>query len=196
MNINAIIKRTINIIVKPAEEWKVIEQENTNKTAALTGYALPYIIVVAIASFIGSLLFHPFYFSITYSAISTIFAFAIPFVGILISAIIINALAPSFGSIKNIDNAFKLVIYSYTASFIASIVTGLLPILFFVGIAGLYSFYILFLGFTPMMKTPDDKKVGYFIVSILIMLGVYAALAFTLSLISATLFVSGATMMF
>lgn len=192
MDINAIIKRTVNIIIKPAEEWKVIEQENANKNTALFGYALPYIIVVSIATLIGCLIFNSFYFSMPYTIISTIFAFIIPFAGIIISAIIINSIAPGFGSTKNIDNAFKLVIYSYTATFIITMVTGLLPVLFFVSIAGGYSFFIMFFGLTPMMKTPEDKKVGYFIVSILIMLGVYTTLTFTLGLISTGLFFGGA----
>ncbi len=191
MDINAIIKRSINIIVKPAEEWKVIEQENANKNTALFGYALPYIILVSIAALIGCLIFNSFFYSMTYTVITTLFAFIIPFAGIIISAIIINAIAPSFGSTKNIDNAFKLVIYSYTATFIVSIATGLLPVLFFVSVAAGYSFYIMFFGITPMMKTPDDKKVSYFIVSILIMLGVYSTLTFTLGLISAGLLFSG-----
>ncbi|OFX37328.1 MAG: hypothetical protein A2X08_02225 [Bacteroidetes bacterium GWA2_32_17] len=191
MDINAIIKRTINIIVKPQDEWKVIEQENANKNTAIFGYALPYIIVVSVATLIGCLIFNSLYYSMPYTIVSTIFAFIIPFAGIIISAIIVNSLAPAFGSTKNIDNAFKLVIYSYTATFIATIITGLLPVLFFVSIAGGYSFFIMFFGLTPMMKTPEDKKVSYFIVSILIMLGVYATLTFTLGLISAGLFFSG-----
>lgn len=192
MNFNVIIKRTSNIIIKPAEEWQVISQENINKSAVLSGYALPYVIVIALASAIGSFIFSFGFFSISYITLSAVIAFIVPFAGIFISSYIINALAPSFGSTSNIDNAFKLVIYSYTASFLASIITGLLPVLFFVGIAGLYSFYIFWLGLTPMMKTPEDKKVGYAIVSILIMIGVYGILTILLGFILATFFLTGA----
>jgi len=176
MDFNAIIKRTLNIIIKPDDEWKVISQENTNKSAVLSGYALPYVIAIAIASAAGSFIFSFGFFSISYIIISSVFAFVLPFAGIFISSYIINILAPGFKSTSNIDNAFKLVIYSYTAFFLASIITGLFPVLFFIGVAGLYSFYIFWLGFTPMMKTPDDKKTGYVIVGILIMIGVYGAL--------------------
>lgn len=192
MDLNAIIKRAINIIIKPSEEWKIIEQENANKNTAIFGYALPFIIVISAATLVGCLIFNSFYFSMPYTIVSTLFAFILPFAGIIISAIIVNSLAPAFGSTKNIDNAFKLVIYSYTAAFLVSILTGLLPVLFLISFAGGYSFFIMFFGFTPMMKTPDDKKVGYFIVSTLIMIGVYASLTFTIGLISAGLFYSGA----
>jgi hypothetical protein len=192
MDLNAIIKRTSNIIIKPAEEWQVISQEKTSKKDVISGFALPYIIVVAIASVAGSYLFSFGFFSSSYIILSALIAFVVPFLGIFISAYIINALAPSFGSVSNIDNSFKLVIYSYTASFLASIITGFLPVLFFIGIAGLYSFYIFWLGFTPMMKTPDDKKAGYAIISILIMIGVYGILSISLGLILASFFITGA----
>lgn len=192
MDLKAIIKRTVNIIVRPNEEWQVISQEVTSKNAVLSGYAIPYIIVVAIASVAGNYLFGFDFFSFNYILFSAVISFIVPFFGIFISAYIINALAPSFGSVSNINNSFKLVIYSYTASFLASIITGFLPILFFIGIAGLYSFYIFWLGFGPMMKTPDDKKAGYAILSILIIIGVYGVLSISLGLILATFFVTGA----
>ncbi len=191
MDLNAIIKRTVNILVRPVEEWQEIEKENTTKGVVFTGYALPYIIVIALASAIGSLIFSLGFFSIPYVIATTVVSVIVPVAGIFISAYIINALAPGFGSTPNIGNAFKLVIYSYTASFLVSIVTGLLPVLIFISIAGLYSIYILWVGFVPMMKTPEDKKVAYAIVSILIIIGVYSVLAMTMAFIVATLFLSG-----
>jgi len=191
MNINLIIKRAINLIVKPAEEWKAIEQENSSKNSALFGFAFPFIILISASAFAGSLIFLNFYFNISYVFINTVTSFIVPFVSIILSAIIINSMAPGFGSVKNIDNAYKLVIYSYIAVFLANIVTALLPALFFVEFTGLYSFFILYNGITPMMKTPEDKKVGYFILSGLIMLGVYTTLLYTLQLINSAIFWSG-----
>ena len=192
MDFNALIKRATNILVRPAEEWLVIEKENTTKGGIMINYALPFLIVIGIATAIGSLVFSLGFFSITYVIATAIMSVLVPIAGIYISAYIINALAPSFGSTPNLENAFKLVIYSYTASFLVSIVTGLLPILFFLGIAGLYSMYILWIGFEPMMKTPEDKKIGYAIVSILIIIGVYAVLAMIMGLLVASMFLSNA----
>jgi hypothetical protein len=191
MDLNAIIKRTTNILIRPAEEWVVIEKENTSKGNVLSGYALPYIIAIALASAIGSMVFSLGLYSVPYVIASTLASVIVPVAGIYISSYIINALAPAFGSKPNLDNAFKLVVYSYTASFIVSIVTGLVPLLVFLSIAGLYSMYILWTGFGPMMKTPDEKKAGYAIVSILIILGIYSILAIVFAFIVATMFLSG-----
>ena len=192
MDFNALIKRVTNIIIKPNEEWQVIESENKSKTEVLTGYALPFILAIALSSTTGSLLFSFGYFSIPYIIATTIVSLFVPLAGIYLSAYIINALAPSFGSTPNIDNAFKLVIYSYTASFLISIVTSLVPFLFFISIAGVYSLYVFWVGFVPMMKTPENKKAGYAIVSILIMIGVYTNLAMISGFVIASFFLSSA----
>jgi hypothetical protein len=190
MDLSAIIKRTSNIIIKPDEEWQVILQENANKNKTIFGFAIPYIVVIAIATAIGNYFFSLGFFSISYISISIAVALVVPFSVIYISAYIINALAPSFKSTPNIDRAFNLVIYSYTASFLAAIITGIFPMLTFIGIAGLYSFYIFWTGFTPMMDTPSEKRVGYVIISILIILGVYIVLTFLFALILAS-FITG-----
>lgn len=191
MDLNLLIKRTTNILIRPVDEWQVIEKENTEKWSVISGYALPYIVVIALANAAGSLMFSLGFFSVTYVIATTVVSALVPLAGIFISAYIINALAPGFGSTRNIDNAFKLVIYSYTASFIVSIVTGLLPFLIFISVAGFYSIYILWAGFPYMMKTPENKNAGYAIVSILIIIGVYSVLAMTSAFIIATMFLSG-----
>jgi hypothetical protein len=189
MNFNAIIKRTANIIIKPDEEWKVILQENSNKKKAIFGFAIPYIVVIALATVIGNYFFSLGFFSKSYIALSFVVALVIPFAVIYISAYIINALAPGFKSTPNINNAFNLVIYSYTASFLATIITGFFPMLVYIGVGGLYSFYIFWTGFTPMMNTPSEKKAGYVIISILIILGVYMVLTFLFAIFLASFLV-------
>ncbi len=187
MDFKFIIKRATNIIVKPVDEWQVIKNEASDKKQVIMNYALPVIAVVAIASLIGGFIFTRF--SVSYQILIAVRAFIVPFAGLYISAILINELAPSFGSKKDINAAFKLVIYSFTASFLASIVTGLIPLLFFVGIFGLYSIYLLWVGITPMMETPENKKVGYVIVSALIIIVVYFIISLILGFILSSFFV-------
>ena len=193
MDFKFIIKRATNIIVKPVDEWQVIKNEASDKKQVIMNYALPVIAVVAIASLIGGFIFPRFYqISVSYQILSAVIAFIVPFAGLYISAIVINELAPSFGSKKDINAAFKLVIYSFTASFLASIVTGLIPPLFFIGIFGLYSIYLLWIGITPMMETPENKKVGYVIVSALIIIVVNILIGLILGFILLSFFVAPA----
>jgi hypothetical protein len=79
---------------------------------------------------------------------------------------IIDALAPSFGGTKNQTRAFKVAIYSATASWVAGVFM-LIPALAPLGIIGLYSLYLLYVGLPILMKAPEDRALGYTVVTII-----------------------------
>jgi len=102
-------------------------------------------------------------------------AYAVSLVGIFVVALIIDALAPSFGAEKNRMEAMKLVIYSSTAAWAA----GVLYIIPSVGtlvaaLGGLYSLYLMYLGIPKLMKCPPHKRVGYCVASLVVAVIVYA----------------------
>lgn len=199
MNFNSIFARTKNILFNPAKEWITIDKENKGAGSAIFGYALPYIFAIAVSSLTVILFVGIKWYSLGFVFINTLNNIVTPFSVIIFSSIIINALAPSFESQKNISNAFKLVIYSYTAAFLTSIAAGLIPIAIFsnlIGIAGIYSGYTLWTGITPMMKTPEHKKISYTILSFVIIMGTYGVTFLTLNLISAALAFTNATFRF
>ena len=169
--LSQIVKRTGNLLVKPADEWQIISREHSPRHKIIARYALPYIIAIAAANFLGSLIFSPFGFSFLYLLLDTVSAFAIPFAMIHIAAFIINMLSGIFNSKKDIDSAFNLVIYAFTASWLSLILSGLFPGLHVViFIAGLYWIYIFWTGISIMMDTPESHKISYVIVAVLIIL--------------------------
>jgi len=103
--------------------------------------------------------------------------------GIYLTAYVINFLAENFGAKKDFDRAFSLVAYSYTPMLIAGIFY-LLPALSWLALlAGLYGLYILYLGMQPMMKVPEDKNAGYFVVSLIATIVVMAVILAVLTAI-------------
>jgi hypothetical protein len=82
--------------------------------------------------------------------------------GLLLWGVLINALAPSFGSEKNQDNAFGLAIYSSTAVLVAGLALILPVLAFLLMIAGaIYSAILLHAGLPSMMKTPQEKRLPF-----------------------------------
>ena len=167
-----IIDRAKQIILKPKEEWMVIDQESTSVKDLITGYLLPLALIPTIASLIGYGFFfrlHSLGFGIKYAVL-----YFITYIGgALLTAWIIDALAVTFASVKDFRKAFQLVVYSYTPMMVAGVVMifpALSPVML---LAGLYSLYLLYLGFKPLMKTPDDKLVTYFVVSLVVLIVVY-----------------------
>jgi len=59
---------------------------------------------------------------------------------------------------------------------------AILPAIALVGaLAGIYGLYLLYIGMPKLKKTPVDKHAGYFIVSLLVMIGVYIILGLIMS---------------
>jgi hypothetical protein len=79
---------------------------------------------------------------------------------VYVLALIIDALAPTFGGQKNQIQAFKVSAYAGTASWLAG-VFNLIPALSILGLLGLYSLFLLYRGLPKLMKTPEDKALPY-----------------------------------
>jgi hypothetical protein len=106
----------------------------------------------------------PFGMGISHAVVS----YVLSLVGIYVVAQIIDALAPSFGSQKNLVNAFKVAVFSWTPSWVAGILFIIPSLSPLAALISLYSLYIFYLGLPVMMNTPKDKAMGYFIITIVI----------------------------
>jgi hypothetical protein len=186
-----LVARVQNMLMKPAAEWDVIDSEPASVGGLYTGYACILAAIPALASIVSSLLF--MHFMIIPAIIGAVLNYVFGLAGVFLIAFIIDALAPSFGATKNQLQALKLVVYSYTAVWVAGIAT-IIPILGgLVVLAGfIYTLYTLYLGLPKLMKSPADKTVGYFVVSIVVAIVVYAIIFFVLAMILAMLAVGAA----
>ena len=171
-----LVDRAKNIILTPKTEWPVIETEEPDTGGMITGYALPLMLLPVVGTIIGSGLLGPLglMFGVAMGLVSLIASI----IGIFISALIINALASSFGSVANQGRAFQLVIYSNTSAWVAGIL-AIIPVLggFAAMIGGLYGIYLMYLGLPHTMKTPDDKRVVYVVIALVVNIVIYVVLA-------------------
>jgi hypothetical protein len=106
--------------------------------------------------------------------------------GVFISAVVIDALAPSFGSEKNMGRSVQLVAYSYTPAWVGGLFAIYPPIAIIGVLASLYGLYLMYIGMPKLKKTPADRHAGYFIVSLVTIIVVY----FVISLIMSTIVMS------
>jgi hypothetical protein len=184
-----LVERAKNILITPKSEWDAVAAEEPNIQQILLGYVLPLALIPTIAVIIGwgtigILGFTSFTYGIAMGLVQLINAF----LSVLISAFVIDALATSFTSTKNMGRAVQLVAYSMTPIWIAGILNILPSIGWLAGLIGLYGLYLLYLGLSPMMKTPEDKKVAYLVVSIIILIVVYFVIAAILTAILMAIF--------
>ena len=183
-----IINRVKNILITPKTEWTAIEGENTPHAKLFTTYVLSLAVIPAIAAFIGYGLIGYSIFGIRVGSIGlgirqAIIQFIVSAGGVYLTAVIINFLAENFGAKKNFDKAFSLVAYAYTPMFIGGIFYILPSLSILASLAGIYGLYLLYIGLKPLMNSPEDKTTVYFVISLLAMIVVYAALGFVLGIV-------------
>ncbi|MDP8993675.1 MAG: YIP1 family protein [Pseudomonadota bacterium] len=168
-----IFERARDIIMRPSAEWPVIEREPATVGSVFVPYALVLAAIGPLAALIGGQLFGYSFGYFTWrppfggAAIFAVVTYALSLASAFVLALIIDALAPSFGGTKNQVNAVKVAVYSSTAAWAAGIF-GLIPPLAVLGsLLGLYSLYLLYLGLPVVMKTPQEKALGYTVVVII-----------------------------
>ena len=187
------IERAKNILLSPDKEWDVINAEQPNTPGIITGYVLPLAGAAAVAAFIGYgvIGFRILGFRVAGIDWGVYHALSVLIMGIgsvLISAFIIDALAPSFGSEKNMGRSVQLVAYAYTPAWIGGLL-AILPFIALIGsLAGLYGLYLLYIGIPKLKKTPAAQQAGYFVVTLVILIVCYFVIGLIMSKVILTMF--------
>jgi hypothetical protein len=178
-----IVERAKNIIMTPKTEWPVICAETPSVGGIMLNYVLPLALVPALAHVIGYGLVGGPIISYSFSAAIAmgLVSFLTAVLGVYITAYVVDFLAPNFGSEKNLGRAVQLVAYSYTPGWVAGVLYIIPVIGWLAGLASLYGLYLVYLGMSPVMKTPQDKVVPYLLVTILVVVVVYFVLGLVLS---------------
>ena len=174
-----LVDRAKNIMFSPKTEWEVIKTESWTTSDLLTKYVLILAAIPAVAGIIGYSLF---------GISSGIFSFKLPFgeslkwavttyilsvLGVFLIAFIADALAPSFGSTKDMTASLKAVVFSYTPAWIAGVFYVIPSLGFIAALAGIYGLVLMYMGLQKIKDVPQDKMVGYFVVIIIVSIVVY-----------------------
>jgi hypothetical protein len=179
--------RVVKILTTPKTEWPVIEAESTDVAKLYSGYIAILAAIPAICSFIGSTMIGTPIIGKTpmiAAFVTMVLTYAAALAGVYISALIVDKLAPTFGSVPNFIQALKLVAYASTAGWVAGVL-NLVPLLGLLGILALiYQIYLFYLGLPVMMKTPPDKVIPYMVVSAIVIIVITLCLGVVVGLLA------------
>jgi hypothetical protein len=168
-----IVSRAKGMILQPRAEWPLIDAEPDGAATLYTTYLIPLAALGALARVIGMSVIGvsiPFIgrirVPIMSGLLSALVGLVAMLVGIYVWAMIINALAPTFGGRKDMNSALKLAIYSATPALLAGVLS-ILPLLGLVQIiAAIYGLYLLYIGFPVLMKVTPERAAGYTVATV------------------------------
>jgi hypothetical protein len=184
-----LVERAKKLLLQPKEEWAAIAAETHSVQDLYTKYVMILAAIPAVAAFIGFSFIGVSGFGASYRTpigaglAQMVLQYLLSLASVYVMALIIDALAPTFGDEKNFNQAMKVAAFFPTASWIAG-VFYLIPALGILAILGaLYSLYLLYLGLPLLMKAPDEKSVPYTVVVIIVAIIVMVVIGTVSSLV-------------
>jgi len=174
----------------PKQEWEVIKAESITTGELFTKYAIILAAIPAIAGFIGYSLFGLSWgFGTIKLGVGTSLTWAIvtyitSLLGVFILAFIIDALAPSFGSTKDMVASTKVAVYSYTPAWVAGIFYIFPSLGIIVLLASIYGLVLMYMGLQKVKDVPQDKLAIYFVVIVIVAIVVYFVMGLIVSSIA------------
>ena len=175
MDFGKIVERIKAILTTPRTEWPAAAAEPATVQNLYAGYIAIVAALPIIAGFIKGSLIGAGAFGITVRTpigmgiVGMVLHYVLVLAIVYVVALIINALAPTFGGQKDMVQALKTVAYSWTASWIAGIAVIVPWLGWLIAIVGaIYAIYLLYLGLPHTMKCPPEKAGGYTAVSVII----------------------------
>jgi len=179
-----VIERAKAILLQPAQTWPVIEAEPASVQSIYKEWLVIIAAIPMVCHFIGMSLVGASVFGVSYRTpivsglVWLVVGYLVSLVALFLLALLVDALAPTFGGTRNRVAAMKVVAYSVTASCVAGVLS-LVPSLLLslvAFLAGCYGIYTFYLGLPVLMKCGKDKAVAYTAVVIVVAIVVYAVL--------------------
>ncbi len=177
---STIIENSRQLLLNPKQFWVGKKEQLDSPLKLMTGHLLPLLAMVTVAVFVGELFKStPFYLGAALlKSARVITLFLLQY---FLAVFFTNELIKTFGGKKNRAVSQNLVVYSITPFLLVSMVTGLIPFLYVIGVLGLYSFYIFWVGVDILLTFPENRQSGYTIITIVVNFFVFSFLSVALS---------------
>jgi hypothetical protein len=152
-----LVDRIKGMLVEPRREWVTVAAEPATAQSLYTGWIM---ILAAVGPIALLLAMHSIQFALAQYVLSLITTFVL--------AVIVDALAPTFGGTKDFVASLKLVAYSYTAAWLSGVflLLGMLGYLLTL-VATIYAFYTFVLGAPVLGKSSSEKAIPFTLVVVL-----------------------------
>ena len=196
------IMGTINAAIALVKNPAGYIAANKDSPATTMGIMVNYVAVLAAIPFFATLIGDLWYYSlyipigfagsyVAYAYVHALLTYILDVVGVYIIAVVIGALASTFGSTYDQMKSLKLAAFIFTPVFLIGVL-DIIPLLGILGILGvLYGLYILYLGLPIMLGTPKEKAVSYVVAVVVATFVVYLIIGFIVGAVSVAAFHAG-----
>jgi hypothetical protein len=164
INYAALVSRVIELLTDPKSTLATIRGEPDHGRDLVLRYVFLLALIPTFFGFLGNLLFGE---GFLYSLVFSILMLGVFIGSVFVMGLMINTMAPSFGTVRNEGAAFKLIAYASTPVWVAGFLTlvpSLAPVAVLVGFG--YAIYLFYLGCQELMETPAEKAFRFSIATV------------------------------
>lgn len=164
-----LVARVRDILIRPQTEWRRVASEEP--TPLIGSYVVPLALLGGAVAFAASVLYAGA-FAVNAALVSKAFSAALYVIfavlGVVVSAWVINWLAPRFGAEANSGRAMQLAAYSATPVFVAALFAVAPPIAgVMMGVGVIYALVLVAMGTQPLLPVSDpDNNVPRFTIAL------------------------------
>jgi len=159
------------LLGEPKKFWKTKLAEGFSQSVFGT-FFIPLIILAGVAILLGEIFWNEelLWSYAIFKSLREILSYLLQY---LITALVMIRLLENYKGTPNSKTVYNVLAYSLLPFIIASIVTGLFPGLYVLGIVGLYGFYLLVLGIQTCLEIPKENQSRFIILSILLIVLIF-----------------------
>lgn len=177
-----LVSRARNIVETPRSEWPVIAGEPADIGRLYADYVA---ILAAIPLFAELVRFILAGVPAGIAIGVAVTGYVMALVNVAVIAFLSTKLAPVFGGVDDREQAFKLAAFGYTAAWLGGVFL-LLPLIgWLLQLAcGIYSMYVYYLGIGDLLRVPQERRLGYFAVLLVLTVVIAWVIAMLLGLLT------------
>lgn len=181
------LKRMFRILFIPMPEWRGIAADSEPLWKIIKYYAWPLIVISAVVKAVDLYLnfaenSNLTQFKVPFILTVLLFNMIVPLFVILLGGLMIGKMGRVMGADTHHHSSFSLLIYSYTPIFFSTILLNIGLDLQFLGMIGIYAIVLFWLGIDPMFHLPTERKMGFLLLSVLILCFLFFVITMVLRL--------------
>jgi hypothetical protein len=168
------------MLVAPGRTWEAIAAEPADTQGLFRRYVAPLAAIPAICGVVGPLRFG---FNIANVGVvmspvglvlGALAGYLLTFLILLAASVLVDWMGAVFGGTRDRARALELVTYAATALWVAGFAEIYPSLGLAVGIlAAVYCLYTLYLGVTPMLGVPDERRLYAFALILVVIAGLW-----------------------
>jgi hypothetical protein len=161
------------MFLNPGKAWEIINSENISNSELRNGFLIPFIVLISISAFGGSVLFVNSELSVMYSVMMALKCFFVTYISIYVTALLLSMITNRFELGSDSTISFRLIVFSLVPFLTFQVLSQLFESFLFINILAFFGLYIFWVGAEKLLNPPQSKKMPLLIATTVTMLAVY-----------------------